>query len=201
MDHHLDEIIMNFNKDGYYVIKNFLEENFVQFIQSYFFTRINAGEAELGDKQAPNSFFFYGDPLMETILGSSTDSLGKIIGKNILPTYSYTRLYGQGDELLIHKDRPSCEISATISLGLPENEKINSIYFSKNEDKSDYTEIILSPGDLCIYQGYDLYHWREPFTQKWYLQSFLHYVDADGPYKNLIYDERPTLGMQKKSTP
>lgn len=192
---------MNFNKDGYYVIKNFLEENFVQFIQSYFFTRINAGQAELGDEQAPNSFFFYGDPLMETILGSSTDSLGKIIGKNILPTYSYTRLYGQGDELLIHKDRPSCEISATISLGLPENEKINSIYFSKNEDKSDYTEIILSPGDLCIYQGYDLYHWREPFTQKWYLQSFLHYVDADGPYKNLIYDERPTLGMQKKSTP
>ncbi len=192
---------MNFNKDGYYVIRNFLEDNFVNFIQSYFFTRINAGQATLGDDQAPNCFYFYSDPLIETILGSSVESLGKIIGKNILPTYSYTRLYGEGDELLIHRDRASCEISATISLGLPENEKINSIYFSKNEDKSDFIEISLNPGDLCIYRGCDLYHWREPFTQKWYLQAFLHYVDADGPYKNLIYDGRAALGISGRPTP
>jgi hypothetical protein len=197
MDQHLSEVIMSFKENGYYIIRNFLDPDFVAFINQYFFTRINAGQAELGDSQAPNSYAFYGDPLMDTILGESTEKLSKVAEYSLLPTCSYTRLYGKGDELLIHRDRPSCELSGTIALGIPAGEKINPIYFSVNQDKSDAIEIKLNPGDLCLYHGCDLYHWREPFTQKWYLQSFLHYVNADGPHKNNLYDGRPYLGMQK----
>jgi hypothetical protein len=186
---------MSFKENGYYIIRNFLDPDFVAFINQYFFTRINAGQSELGDTQSPNSYVFYGDPLMDTILGESTEKLSKISEYPLLPTYSYTRLYSKGDELFIHKDRISCELSATLSLGIPAEESISPIYFSKNEDKTDAVEIKLNPGDLCIYHGCDLYHWREPFTQKWYLQSFLHYVNADGPHKNNIYDGRPYLGM------
>ena len=188
---------MTFKKYGFEVVKNFLEPDFVEFIQQYFFLRIKSEQAILGDDQAPNSYYLYSDSLMETILESSKDALSKISGINLLPTYSYTRLYGNGDELLIHKDRPSCEISATISLGVPDGEDINPIYFSQNEDKSNPVKILLEPGDLCLYCGCDLYHWREPFTQKWYLQSFLHYVDANGEYKDHIYDKRSYLGVQK----
>ena len=194
---HLNEEIMSFKKHGYFIIRNFLEPDFVKFIQSYFFTRINAGQAINGDIQAPHSYLFYGDPLMDTILGNSTKSLSEIVGFNLLPTYSYTRLYGMGDELKNHRDRPSCEISATLALGVPEGEKINPIYFSSSENKENPIEINLNPGDLCLYRGCDLWHWRESFTQKWYLQSFLHYVNADGPHKDNLYDGRPYLGMQK----
>lgn len=195
MDHLLNRK-MTFKKYGFQVVKNFLEPDFVEFIQQYFFLRIKAGHSVLGDEQAPNSYSFYGDPLMETILESSTESLSKISEFNLLPTYSYSRLYGMGDELVIHKDRPSCEISATISLGVPNND-ISPIYFSQNEDKSNPIKILLEPGDLCLYRGCNLYHWREPFNQKWYLQSFLHYVNADGEYKDHIYDKRNYLGIQK----
>jgi hypothetical protein len=188
---------MTFKKYGFEVVKNFLEPDFVEFIQQYFFLRIKSEQAILGDDQAPNSYYLYSDSLMETILESSKDALSKISGINLLPTYSYTRLYGNGDELLIHKDRPSCEISATISLGVPDGEDINPIYFSQNEDKSNPVKILLEPGDLCLYCGCDLYHWREPFTQKWYLQSFLHYVDANGEYKDHIYDKRTYLGYPR----
>lgn len=188
---------MSFSEQGFFIVRNFLEPNFVEFVQAYFFTRINAGQAIEGDAQAPHSYIFYGDPLMDTILGSSVEQIGKLAGLNLLPTYTYTRLYGRGDELLNHQDRSSCEVSATLALGIPENEGVNSIFFSAKEDKSDATEIILYPGDLCLYRGCDLWHWREPFTQKWYLQSFLHYVNADGPYKDNLYDGRPYLGMQK----
>lgn len=197
MDQHLDEVIMSFKEDGYKIIRGFLEPDFVAFINQYFFTRINAGQAVIGDTQAPNSYVFYGDPLMDTILGESVEKLGKVAGYSLLPTYTYTRLYGRGDELVIHRDRPSCELSGTIALGIPEGEKINSIYFSRNADKSDAIQIDLNPGDLCLYHGCDLYHWREPFTQRWYLQSFLHYVNADGPHKDFLYDKRPYLGMPK----
>jgi hypothetical protein len=188
---------MTFKEKGYCIIRNFLEPDFVAFINQYFFTRINAGQAVLGDSQAPNCYLFYGDPLMDTILGESTQQLSKVVGYSLLPTYTYTRLYGKRDELKIHRDRPSCQLSGTLSLGIPEGEEINQIFFSKNEDKSDAIEIKLNPGDLCLYHGCDLYHWREPFTQRWYLQSFLHYVDADGPYKNNLYDNRSYLGIFK----
>jgi hypothetical protein len=188
---------MSFKENGYYIIRDFLEPDFVKFIQQYFFTRINAGQAELGDVQAPNSYIFYGDPLMDTILGEAAKKLSEVAEYPLLPTYTYTRLYGKGDELVIHRDRPSCELSGTLALSTPEGEEINPIYFSRNEDKSDAIAIHLNPGDLCLYHGCDLYHWREPFTQKWYLQSFLHYVNAEGPHKDFLYDKRPYLGMQK----
>ena len=188
---------MTFKENGFEVINNFLEPNFVSFIQQYFFTRIKSGDCILGDNQAPNSYVFYGDPLMDTILNESSDKLGEIIGYNLTPTYTYTRLYMKGDQLKKHKDRPSCELSATLSLRIPEGESINSIYFCRNEDESGVIGVKLNPGDLCLYSGCDLFHWRKPFTQDWYLQSFLHYVNADGPYKNNVYDGRKFLGMKK----
>lgn len=199
MDQHLSEVMMSFKKKGYQVIRNFLEPEFVSFIQEYFFVRINAQQASI-DCQAPFSYSFYADPLIETVLGKSCKPLSELVGLNLLPQYTYTRLYREKDELVIHRDRPSCEISATLSLGFPEGEEINPIYFSENEDKSDATEVKLNPGDLCLYRGCDLYHWREPFKNQWYLQAFLHYVDGNGPYKDQLYDGRPFLAMQKQST-
>jgi hypothetical protein len=184
-----------FKEKGYEIVRNFLDQDFVRFIQSYFYTRLRAGQAIIGDTQAPNSFTFYSDPLMETILGNSTNSLSNIVGYKLLPTYTYTRLYGKGDELVIHQDRSSCELSATLALGIPKETSINPIYFSTKEDLSDAVEVLLEPGDLCLYRGCDLYHWRPPFEQDWYLQAFLHYINADGKYKNYIYDGRPYLGM------
>ena len=194
---HYSSDIMTFQEKGYQIIRNFLDEDFVKFIQEYFYLRIRAGHAVLGDEQAENSYVFYGDPLIETVLSSSCDALSDIVGYKLLPTYSYTRLYGKGDELKNHRDRPSCESSATLALGVPDGEEISPIYFSQNEDRSDAVKIILEPGDLCLYRGCDLYHWREPFTQEWYLQAFLHYVNADGPYKDHIYDKRSYLGVYK----
>jgi len=189
---------MSFKEKGYHVVKNFLDKDFTYFIQDYFFLRIKAGHADTNDKQAPFSYSFYSDPFMETILEASIEPLSEISEFKLLPTYTYSRLYGVGDELVNHRDRPSCEMSATLALGIPEGESINPIYFSKNEDKSDPVEVLLEPGDLCLYRGCDLYHWRPPFTQKWYLQAFLHYVNADGPYADHIYDKRPYLGMSSE---
>lgn len=188
---------MTFDTDGFKIVKNFLEPEFISFIQEYFFLRINAKQATI-DIQAPLSYSFYSDPLIETILGKSSDVLSEISKIKLLPQYSYVRLYKKKDELVIHKDRPSCEISATLSLGFSDDEGINPIYFSKKENKTDATEIKLNPGDLCLYRGCDLYHWRPPFKNSWYLQAFLHFVDKNGPYKDQIYDGRPFLGMQKE---
>jgi hypothetical protein len=184
---------MTFKKNKYLIIRNFLDHNLVELLQDYFFIRSKSGSATRDDPQAPGSYAFYSDPMMETILDRSCKELSKKTKINLLPTYSYTRIYVKGNELKNHRDRPSCEISATLSLGF--DGETNPIYFSKNEDKSDAVEILLNPGDLCLYRGCELWHWRPPFKNKWYLQSFLHYVDSDGPYKDRVYDEREFLAM------
>jgi hypothetical protein len=133
MDQHLSEVNMDTKelgkKQGYIIIRNFIDKDFAKFIESYFFTRIKSGISELGDTQASNSYCIYGDPLMDTILNNAKEEIGKIIGFKLLPTYSYTRLYGRGDELKKHRDRPSCEFSATLTIAVPDGEKINPIYF------------------------------------------------------------------------
>ena len=78
---------MSFKENGYCIIREFLDQDFVNFIQQYFFNRINAGQSTLGDDQAPNSYSFYGDPLMDTILGESVEKLSEIVEYSLLPTY------------------------------------------------------------------------------------------------------------------
>lgn len=186
---------MTFATHKYQIFRNFLDKEFLTFIEEYFYLRCRSKQYDV-EAQGPISKSFYGDPLIETILMKSCQPLSQLVGVELLPTYAYTRVYGKHDELTFHKDRPSCEISATLSIAYP-GDKPNPIYFSTKEDRSDAVEILLEPGDLCMYRGCDLWHWRPPFEHEWYLQSFLHYVDAHGQYKDNIYDGRVFLGIQK----
>ena len=189
----------DFEKNGYLVIPEFISKEMVDFFKSYFLLRIRAGHATPGDPQAPYSQCFYSDPLVETILLKKLKFLYRKINIELLPTYSYTRLYSKNDVLEKHIDRESCEISVTLSLGIPDGADINPIYFSRKRENGDAVSVKLNPGDACIYKGSELWHWRPPFTnQKWYLQTFLHYVKKEGKYQNMIYDGRPFLGYPDK---
>ena len=70
-----------------------------------------------GDTQIPNTYSIYGDPAFDTLLMKMLPVMKKETGLDVVPTYSYARMYKKGDELKKHKDRPSCEISTTLNLG------------------------------------------------------------------------------------
>ena len=160
------------------------------------------------DSQVPNSYAKYADRFMETLLVKTIDVMQKKTGLKLVPTYSYTRLYKKGNILKRHKDRPSCEISTTLCLGgdhwpiyLDPTGADNVINEHKNIHKPDApkgVEVNLKPGDMLIYSGCDLEHWREPFEGKLCGQVFLHYNHADGRFaKTNLYDKRPILGIPK----
>ena len=160
------------------------------------------------DPQVPNSYAKYADRLMETLLIKTIDVMQKKTGLRLVPTYSYTRLYRTGNILRRHKDRPSCEISTTLNLGGDEwpifidpTGADNVIDEYKNIHKPNApkgVKIVLKPGDMIIYSGCELEHWREPFEGKLCGQVFLHYNHADGRFaKTNLYDKRPILGIPK----
>ena len=209
---------MTFNK--YHVIKKAINYELANFIFNYFLLKRDAVDfmyknnitydtgmfGTWTDKQIPNTFSCYADPVMETLLVKVLPVMQQETGLNLIPTYSYARLYKKGDELKKHKDRPSCEISTTINLGgdpwpiFIDGTGADSVI---DERKSILkpnaplgTKVLLDVGDMLVYSGCELEHWREPFEGNTCGQVFLHYNHVNGPFaeKNR-FDKRPMLGL------
>ena len=156
----------------------------------------------------PNTYSIYGDPAFDTLLMKVLPVMKKETGLEVVPTYSYARIYKKGDILKRHKDRPSCEISTTLNLGgepwpifLDPTGSDNVIDEYKNIHKPNAPKGIkvdLEIGDMLIYEGCKLEHWREPFEGDNCGQVFLHYNNVNGQFKNEnIFDGRLKLGIPK----
>lgn len=185
-----------FEEDGYLVVPNFISSVLRKFVSHCILISVDAGYGNKEDPQAPFSTSFYSHIAAEALLGGCVKYVSSIIDEDVLPTYSYTRLYKPGDELVMHKDRESCEISVSLCLEIPKDTNPMPLYFSKTPNKSEGKAAILNPGDACIYKGCDMWHWRDKFTDHpWYLQTFLHYVRKEGPYSSFVLDGRKSLGM------
>jgi alkylated DNA repair dioxygenase AlkB len=129
---------------------------------------------------------------METLLIRLLPLMQAVTQMDLVPTYSYTRIYKYGDTLHKHIDRKECEISTTLNLGgdpWP-------IYLQ--EKGKEEIKVDLKSGDMLVYKGNKLQHWRDPFMGYDCGQVFLHYNNKNGPFKdNNAFDSRPMIGLPK----
>ena len=181
-----------FKNNGYVVLTDALSKQQCAELTQHMFNLYEQGKL-VKDDQCPLSDAVYGDPMMDQVLETLARPIGNHIGKKLLPTYAYARIYRPGEILKKHKDRPSCQYSATLTLGF-DSASIWPIYF-ENGDRE--IPVQLSVGELAVYCGCDLVHWRPPFKGNWHVQVFLHYVDEDGPYADHAYDGRGSLSHKK----
>jgi hypothetical protein len=138
----------------------------------------------------------YADALSETLLLELKPAVERATGLELLPCYSYLRIYGKGARLPKHLDRPSCEISTSLTLGY----QAPTLWPLCVEHDGAQTALELAPGDMLIYRGADLPHWREPFAGEYWVQTFLHYVDANGGFTDFRFDGRERIGPFDKLT-
>jgi hypothetical protein len=217
----IEDIQDYFQKHKYVVIRKFLDENMAGLLYQYCITKVKAmdfkylwanneynkeWDGQFGDEQAPISFSAYGDTMMDTLLTASTPTIEKYVGLELFPNYTYWRFYQKGEVLKRHSDRASCEISTTLCLGYNTanlNEDVRKDYAwpmyieSSAHPDVDGVPVSLYPGDMIIYKGCDLEHWRDPFIGLNHAQVFMHYNDKNGPYRNRL-DGRPIAGVPKK---
>ena len=213
---------MIFQYKKYQVVKNAVSYELANFIFNYFLLKRDAvkflyqnnityDNGLLGtwtDKQVPNTYSIYADPAMETLMMKVLPKMKQETGLQLVPTYSYARLYKKGDILKRHKDRPSCEISTTLNLGgdpwpifIDGTGADNVVDEYKNIIKPNApegTKVLLEVGDMLVYSGCELEHWREPFEGETCGQVFLHYNHVNGPFaEENRFDKRPMLGIPK----
>ena len=182
-----------FQDQGFQKVKGFIPSFFSTYLRNYFTLRVQNDRLG-GDEQAPNSHCVYGDPAFDMVMAMSTDDIGRIVGKKLIPQYTYARIYKNGSVLERHDDRPECQYSVTVCLG-GEYDKQWPIWINDYSGKSH--EVPLDEGDMVVYHGTELEHWRDKFEGNAQFQLFLHYVDAEGKFKDRIYDGRPNLGLKK----
>ena len=199
---------MSFKKSKYQVIKSAISDELADFCYQYFLNKravarhlfdtqyISQFTEYYGiwnDAQVPETYSHYSDIVMETLLQKVKPVMEKETDIKLYETYSYARIYKKGDILHRHKDRYSCEISTTLHLGGDEW----SIFLEPSgEEGKKGKEIKLQPGDMLMYQGCELEHWRDAFEGEHCGQVFLHYNDASGENaKANRFDRRPMIGL------
>ena len=190
---------MNFKSDGYAVVKNAISKEVAEYIKINFDVYENSMLAitpitetnpyPFGDLQSPISFAAYSPLYGESLLIYLKPMIESVAGIGLTETYSYMRIYYKGASLDKHIDRESCEVSATLCI---KKDSDWPIYFQKKT--GEQVGIELEEGDLVVYRGNDLLHWRNVYTGNKHYQMFLHFVETDGKFgKEFKWDRRPAL--------
>lgn len=146
------------------------------------------------DPMCIGSFSWYAPLPFETLLEYMKPKVEEITQLKLYPTYSYARIYQNNAMMEKHTDRRSSEIAVSCCL---EKDVDWPLMF---EDTDQELSIHMDVGDICIYRGIEVPHWRNTYTGSRQIQAFLMYVDANGPYNYLKYDTRPMLAAPYAST-
>jgi hypothetical protein len=166
------------------IVKNIIPIEFCYFLTHILLRNNDYCKVNGGDEQVPNCIsVMHHEVVFETIQERLWPIIESIYGEELLPTYSFSRLYTNENVLKPHTDRSECEVSVTIQLGRSHNYSW-PIYM-------DGKEYDLSEGDGVIYNGCDSVHWREVCygPENYYSgQCFLHYVKKNGKYNTQFGD-------------
>jgi len=199
-----------FKKNKYTIIRKAIDKDLALFIYNYFLMQKQVydtciqhryfspyeniiGHYEDANEQIPNTYSHYSNIVMETLMLKCQPIMEKSTGLKLQPSYTYARIYKKGDELKRHKDRFSCEISTTMNLG---GDHWDIYLEPSGKEGLKGIKVSLKPGDMLVYSGCELEHWREKFKGNQCCQVFLHYNNKKTKGSELnLFDKRPHLGL------
>lgn len=187
-----DRTARRFRKNRYLFVKGLLPTAILQYLKIYYGVLLS-NNSFVHDVQCPSSLSLGGDPGLDAVLEWIRPEIGRFVGFELAPTYSYTRRYARGELLARHIDRESCEVSVTVSIEVPKRGGPSVVYLKP--PNAPATKVEMFEGDGCIYAGAELEHWRDRFRLDGYVQLFLHFIAKSGPYyPEQVFDGRQCLG-------
>ena len=199
-----------FKKKKYTVIRQAISKDLAAFVANYFLMQKQVydtcratryispfeniiGHYEGKDEQIPETYSQYSNIAMETLMLKCQPKMEEVTGLKLYPSYTYARIYKKGDILKRHKDRFSCEISTTMNLG---GDHWDIYLEPSGKEGLKGIKVSLKPGDMLVYSGCELEHWREKFKGNECCQVFLHYNNKKTKGSKLnLFDKRPHLGL------
>ncbi len=141
----------------------------------------------------------YHYPPMLGLLWGLTPIVAEIARRDLLPTYSYFRIYREGDICRVHSDRYSCEHSVSLTLdysdGVPwalemaTRPSEPSARVEEDFGGEGHSALVMHSGDAVLYDGVHRRHGRvTPNPNAWSAHLFLHWVERRGAYAEYAFD-------------
>lgn len=180
----MDNTLLEFlETEGAVYVKDVIPLELAKFLTHVLLRKSTSPDSH-GDSQVSNAKAIIDHEfLTETLLEDMWPKLESLLNTELLPTYAYSRLYGNGDKLEKHIDRPACEVSMTIQLGRSHNYSWPIFMGNKRYD--------LAETEGVVYLGTKIEHWRDTCAgpEDYYSgQIFLHYVRKNGDYADQACD-------------
>ena len=170
---------MSLGPTNFKIVRGLLVGELLDFLGMYAFNKATLPDAiptekthGFVDDQIPSTPAWHNDLSMKNLMCYLVSDIENHTEENLTPTYSYLRVYKNGDILKRHVDRHVCEYSITLTLMRNSDDDIWPIYI---ETDKQY-KVELEAGDGLIYKGVESPHWRDKFEGERLAQVFLHYV-------------------------
>ncbi|HET9428918.1 MAG TPA: hypothetical protein VFO69_11220 [Allosphingosinicella sp.] len=149
-------------------------------------------------RPAFEAYGHYYKPMLYFLWGL-TPTMSQIVGRELLPTYDFLRIYRSGDVCHVHSDRYSCEHSLSLTLAYSDGNPWDlEVETARSEPSARvehdfggarYRKVTMEVGDALLYQGVHHRHGRTvPNPNRWSAHLFLHWVDKEGPYREHAFD-------------
>ena len=122
-----------FKNKGFIIVRKSIPTSVVEFLDRYLVMKESVAQqvipreagcdckywGQLTDALCETTWGNYGDVATEVLLEIQKPIIEEVlkIESPLIPHYSYTRVYKEGDALRAHLDREACEISSTINIG------------------------------------------------------------------------------------
>ncbi|GJL91104.1 hypothetical protein [Hyphococcus sp.] len=158
----------------------------------------------LTDKKAYECYSFDYTP-MAMLQWGLTPYMSTVVGKDLLPSHAYFRVYRSGDVCHLHSDAMNCEHAMSLTLGYSDDLMwgldISEKYYeagekrpaevAQQEGRIKLHNVVMNTGDAVIYNGINYIHGRvTPNPNRWSAQIFLHWVDRAGKFARHAFDDR-----------
>lgn len=178
-----------FKDKGYEIIEGLLDASMIELVSAAMDLSVRGGEMMQRNGGCVWSAQDEYSPMAgEMVLRHCRPAFEAVVGRELIETYAFWRVYREDAKLLKHKDRAACEISASVSIASDPEGDVWPFWLEDLGGESH--EVILPPGSGIIYQGHNIAHWRDPFKGARQKQLLLHYVLKDGEFADHAFDQR-----------
>ncbi|HYI41910.1 MAG TPA: hypothetical protein VE053_16500 [Allosphingosinicella sp.] len=201
------DVVGSYEETGYALLKGLVEPRVAQALLHRLAKDLGKSALPLRGKDAhpgvlkrPALQVFGADYApMQYFLWGLTPMMSRLVGRELLPTYDFFRVYREGDVCRVHSDREACEHSLSLTLDysdgkvwdleigsrpLPGRQK----YLTEDFEDETYASVAMAPGDAVLYRGIHRRHGRMvPNPNRWSAHLFLHWVEAEGEYRDQAF--------------
>ena len=176
-DQPLAEPAARFEEFSYAAVSCLVPPAHLAALGSYQRALIGSGQVPLGDRQCQRRYGMHNEPIARFFLHQLRTAVSRIVGKPVVPAYTYSITYEAGAVLAPHTDREQCEY--TVSLLVDATGDAGSepwpLWLEANGEPVAVRQL---PGDALLFAGRRLRHWRDRLPDgRTSTSLLLHYVD------------------------